>query len=307
MFFLVLGIAIIFAGCASQEATTTTTTAAETTTTTTTSTTTTTVAGGVSIQGMSDGIQVSQISSFLIRAFASSEGNPNYEDAYESPTAFGVSAFKCSLLTDESAVDSYIIFDNGSVEAAQYYDLSDETPTIFGSNETSPDAATYSHVGLYMAYIQATFPMDIGDVDNAGYIPHSVRIYASTSGEVQDGDLMIEAGGIWRWVDSTNGTYVTSRPALPVQFLDFASANTPDPYTEVVTLEAPVVIPEDPEGQWVGTFTFDGTDMFFYDDVDSDSKFEPGVLTPNGDRVEGFNQPQWAPSAPAVTCTFEVQ
>ncbi len=263
----------------------------------------------MSIGGKTNGLSATQVNA--IRAMATSVGNSSYTDVYQSPTAFGVSTFKGSLLTSATDTSPYVIFNKGGVDDAEYYNLGGTTATTFGSNETIPDAGTYTHVKLGLVYMQMTFNMDLGSTDNAGYTSHNTRLYCSTitdtstaADQIQDGDVMFEVNGSWNWINLDNGTFSSTRPANPVQDSEFSTTASADPYYETIALTSSVTIPANPTGTWTGTFTFDGTDMFFFDDVDNDGKFEPGVQAPNGDANMGSNVPLWWPEAPGVTCAF---
>lgn len=282
------------------------------------------------------------------RSLVDNQLNPEYTDAYQIPIAYSVAVSKIELLKGADDTTPYTVFDKGGVDQAQLVDLASGAPVSLGENASYPAAGTYTHVRMTIAYLQTRINCDIND--GQGYIQHDFRIYASTVGNVQDGDTVVLSNGEWHWIVGGDGgaTYpaiTTPRPALVTDRIfhtpagdvaednivhDFYwykdTADSPDPYTQVVALPTPIVVPANPSGVYKVTANFDittsplipgSTGTFIWDDVmnddypDGDGQFRPGTewastghcgdKIPEGTAWASNGMPMWSPLPPTIT------
>lgn len=234
---------------------------------------------------------------------ATGEMNTHYPNRYQIPEAYSVAVSKFELLTDEDV--SYTVFDTGSNLAdAKVINLTSGTPAAFGENTQYPTPGTYTKVKMLLVYIEMTIKMDLND--GAGYANHKLRFYASSCGNVLNGDILIYHDNQWCWLTANDDSYelvyipiTESRPddasgvveepdggwseaAAVLQDLHFSLDNdmTPDPYTETITLAEPMVVPADATGLYSVDVNFDvtrtpliatSTGTFMWDDMINDS------------------------------------
>jgi len=225
-------------------------------------------------------------------------GDPNYTDKLVTPGYYSVGLIKAELLNaDES--QSFTIIDKGSASNAEHFDLSD-TPQAITTNTNYPAAGTYTKMRITLAYLQMKINTVIPPATTPS--PYEFRLYTSTVGDNQDGDLKIYIGGLWGWIDNDTGNFVSGRPKNPLQDPFFASdiTESPDPFVITITFSSSVTIPANPSGLYKFYLTFDITDTFFYDDVDNDGLFEPGF---KGDDTNGV----FYPGPPEITVTFSTE
>jgi hypothetical protein len=290
----VLGAALV-SGCEdSLEFPTTTTTTIEGATTTTTSTTTTTL-GGMALEGKASNL-ASASALFAMAISSTEEGNTNYSNKFLTPESYAVGIWKFELLRGTTDSNPYVAAEFAPLSSEPVHFAMSSTPTNLASNPDYPDAGTYDVCRPTLGYLEmefATSEVSFGTITK-------FRLYTSTVGTIQDGDVLVDDGGTWKWLDSATGGLSASRPASPVQDEWFSTADSPDPFAPLDTPMNSLVIPASPEGQYVGTISFDVTDTFFFDDVDDDGVFEPAT-----DDVEqpGQGAPSWFPGPPSITLT----
>lgn len=257
-----------------------------------------------------------------------SELNSNFKDAYIVPSALSVAVCKFELLKGADDASPYVVYDNGAdLTAAKVIDLvNDGDRASFGENSEYPAAGTYTHVRMTLVYLDQAMPVDIGD--GQGTVSHHFRVYASTVGEVQDGDVLMDIGGNLSWIQGS-GFFPATGPRPPfvngdgseiVQFGPWAAntADSPDPFVCTIALPADgqIVVPAHPSGKYVLSVKFDITrspdivgsqGTFIYDDVDEDGKFEPAVNDEDGgDSTWGDARGNagWSPLTPTMTVSF---
>jgi hypothetical protein len=297
---LLLTVAVIAAGLISGcedslEFPTTTTTTIEGATTTTTTTSTTTTLGGMALEGKASNL-ASASALFAMAISSTEEGNPNYPNQLLTPGSYAVGIWKFELLRGTTDSNPYVAAEFAPLTSDPVHFTMSSTPTNMATNPDYPEAGTYTHCRPTLGYLEMEFTAS--EVTFEGITRY--RIYTSTVGSVQDGDVMVDHNGTWKWVDGTNGNIVTSRPAMPVQDEWFSTAQSPDPFAPLDTPMNSIVIPASPEGQYVGTISFDVTDTFFFDDVNNNGIFDPST----GDFNDGIHgDPAWFPGPPVITLT----
>lgn len=259
-------------------------------------------------------------------------GNPLYHDGFVAPSAISVAVAKLELLQGEDDADPYVVFDTGAdLTQARVIDLLQAGASdSFGENDEYPEAGTYTHVRITVVYIDNVMAVDIGD--GQGSVDHHTRIYASTVGEIRDGDTLMDVNGRLCWIQGATFPPITgSRPADPdingsevVNFPPWASDDadtSPDPLTITVALPAgqEVVVPANPTGTYLVNVNFDvtqsdiypeATGIIFFDDTDQDGLFEPAVrFADGGDNMHGeaTGDALWEPLSPKITATFTKQ
>ncbi|MFH1625404.1 MAG: hypothetical protein ABID54_09665 [Pseudomonadota bacterium] len=232
-----------------------------------------------------------------VLAAATKEGDTGGDAQYDAlltPQGYSVGLQRVQMLltTDPSTSPSYTVFDTGDVSSPKVVDLVTGYEGTFGENATYPAAGTYDRERYILVYCELTLPAD--------GVVGTYRLYMSTVGSYQRGDVRYNDNGTWKWIDSTDGSYDTTRPASPV-VLDLSGQ--PDPYEETVNLTSSFTVPADPTGLYTVTVTFDVTNCFFWDDRDGDGLFEPAgddwQTAPSLD-TSGFD---FWPGPPAQTVT----
>jgi len=213
----------------------------------------------------------------------------------------------------------YVIFDTGADLAnAKIVDMSSGAPVVFGSNPDYPPNGTYTHVRYTLAYLEFTINCDLND--GRGYAPTKFRLYASTVGDIQDGDVLVSINGTWNWIAGGAFYPITgARPNNPTQDSGFSRPDgvagteefSPDPWYGYNELPEPLVI-NNPSGKYILTTTFDVTTSpqapgcggtFAWNDVTEDGLFKPAVMyTEGGDAGDpGQGYGEWAPLAPVIS------
>ena len=115
--------------------------------------------------------------------------NPHYKDEFQVPSSYSVAISKMELLRSADDTDPYVIFDTESLENPKVIQLTgDGASQSFGENSAYPSAGTYTHMRVTMVYHEPTILADVNDGN--GYVAHKFRIYCSTVGAVQDGDVL---------------------------------------------------------------------------------------------------------------------
>ncbi len=249
------------------------------------------------------------------------ELNPHYTNAYQVPSAYSIAISKLELLKSADDPDPYVLFDTGGVANAKVISFTGAPGDVnIGSNTQYPDPGSYTVVRVTCAYQQLTILADIGD--GSGYIPHSFRVYNSTLGKMQDGDILVMMNAEWQWIKN-GGHYPISGdrpdifPGVLAAHEYLASAESDDPNTITITLATPLVIPANPNGKYTisGGFNLgaspeiaNSTGTFAWDDVTVDGQFKPGVdMAQGGDgnqaEFEAYGAPLWTPLGPTITFT----
>jgi len=234
---------------------------------------------------------------------------------------------KLELLKSADDPNPYVVFDTSTVDDPSGVNnpkiidlLGNGSTATFGSNSSYPAAGTYTHARFTLSYLEMTIPATIDET--SGWVDHNFRIYASTVGNVQDGDVLVEVNSVWSWIfDGGYYDVAGDRPDAadrhPAQQNGFKddTLESPDPYTMTMALSAPVVIPVAPNGQYVVAVNFDvtkspevpgSTGTFIFEDVNSDGKFEPGLpVAQGGDDVRETTQApgEWNSLPPTITVT----
>ncbi|MFH1624946.1 MAG: hypothetical protein ABID54_07295, partial [Pseudomonadota bacterium] len=130
------------------------------------------------------------------------------------------------------------------------------------------------------------------------------RLYVSTVGSYRQGDFLYNDNGTWKWIDSADGSYKTTRVGYTPMTLDLTGQ--PDPYDQTESLSTPITMPSNPTGYYKIKVTFDVTDCFFWDDNDDDGLFEPAGhdWQQNVNALDGSGFNFW-PGPPAETWAVE--
>lgn len=251
------------------------------------------------------------------------ELNVNYPNAFQVPSTYTVAITKMELLKGTDDTTPYLVFDTGSVESPMAITLTGTDSTkSFGENSEYPEPGAYTHMRITMVYQELTVNADVNDGN--GYVAHKFRIYATTVGNVQDGDLLMDVDGTYNWIKGGGFYPVTgSRPDDSIQdrlvrhgYL--ASDESPDPYIFTGALATPLVVPDHPSGKYKIKATFDvsaspevpgSTGIFMWDDVTQDGLFKPGIdMEQGGDcnatEFEANGAADWTPLSPTITFTY---
>lgn len=239
------------------------------------------------------------------------ELNPNYTNSYLIPQRYSVALTKFELMKSEDDADPYVVFDTGDIETPEVVDLTNGQSAAFGENSEYPAAGTYTHVRMTVVYFESEMMLDSGL--GAGVEPGTFRVYASTVGNILNGDIVQLRDDKWYWMPGSGtmnqddlfvvNTDTGPRPdsnsghdfgigganprSMVVQEFHFSQDDneSPDPYVVTLELPEPIVIPANPTGLYKITTTFDvgasildpnATGVFLFDDVDGDGVFEPG-------------------------------
>lgn len=249
--------------------------------------------------------------------------NPNYPNAYSIPSEYAVALSKMELLKSADDPAPYVLFESSSGHSRQIAFTADTTLASIGENPAYPAAGTYNFVRFTCMYQQMTILADVGDGN--GYTSHSFRVYNSTVGSVQDGDVLISVGGVWNWIKGGGFYPITgARPddtisGLLASHSYLASDESPDPNVVVLPLAQPLVIPANPTGMYRITASFDitqspdepgSTGTFVWDDVTPDGMFKPGVDMAQGGDGNAADYatkgaPEWTPLGPTITFTCQ--
>jgi hypothetical protein len=236
--------------------------------------------------------------------------NPNYTNACLQPENLSVALTKFELLKSEDDPDPYVVF-TATLDDPKSVDLTSGASASFGENASYPTAGTYTHVRMTIVYFKIRFSLDQGE--GAGLEPADFQLYASSVGNIKNGDVVRLVDGLKYWmtastyegdqapfavntdqgprpddlsglIDSPDGP-VPSSICVQDNFFCQPDNVSSDPYTMTLALDTPVVIPANPSGQYRLTANFDvnqspldatATGMFMFDDVDGDGIFEPG-------------------------------
>jgi hypothetical protein len=264
----------------------------------------------------------------------SAQGDPDIGDGYLVPSAMTLAVSKLELLKSEDDSTPYVVFDTGPDPAnAKIIDLSSGKIATFGQNNDYPPPGTYTHVRLTLAYMDQAVPIDVGDGE--GLVEHHCRVYTVDTGNVLSGDVCIDYGGQMSWIE--NNSFVPIKQSRPssgpagsagaikcVDWCDPAGPDDPpappddstfgpDAWTIPLAPGSEVVVPENPQGEFVINLNFDVTQSpeipgsdgtIIFDDVDGDGNFEPGTDDAGG--ATGVDEtPTWEVLPPLVTagCT----
>lgn len=250
-------------------------------------------------------------------------GNQAYKDGFQVPSAMSISVAKLELLRGENDEHPYVVFDKGAdLSEAKVINLTDGASESFGENADYPEAGTYTHIRLTLVYLDETVTMNL---DGSGVKPLHIRIYASSVAPVVHGDVLMEANGVMNWQKGGQFYPVSgSRPSVGdwqtgrlVQFDPWAGDDFSDPFVATLEIQEPVIVPANPDGKFVVNVNFDPTvspqapnanGIFFYDDIDEDGVFEPGVAAAQGGDEAApdsqYGEGDWDTFQPTITATF---
>lgn len=132
-----------------------------------------------------------------------------YFDRLQVPSSFVVGIFELRFLTQNNYNDAsgYTVNLGGtySVDSPKEVDLASSSNPL--ADQAAPPAGTYTHMGFGLVFVQVTisgaFTSDPNKLES-----RNIRLYASTSGKIQAGDVLIEANGTWNWIKTADGSYV---------------------------------------------------------------------------------------------------
>jgi len=206
-----------------------------------------------------------------VLAAATAEGAAGGDATYDAlltPSGYsvGLQYVKLYLTTDAAGAPSYTIFDTGDISNPQILDLVTGVTGTFGSNGNYPPAGTYDRDMVLISYLELTLPVD--------GVTGTYRVYMSTVGSNQQGEVKYNDSGTWKWIDSTDGSYDTVR-ANATTALQMDLTGQPDPYVETFSFTSSFTVPANPTGRYTATITFDCSNTWFWDDNDADGAFEP--------------------------------
>lgn len=136
-------------------------------------------------------------------------GNPWYFDRLQVPLSFVVGISELKFLTQNNYNDAsaYTVNLGGtySVNNPKIVDLASSSNPL--ADQAAPSAGTYTHMGMTLVFVQQT--LSGAFTSNPNFIEsRNIRLYASTSGKIQAGDVLMEANGTWNWIKTADGSYV---------------------------------------------------------------------------------------------------
>lgn len=148
--------------------------------------------------------------------------NPWYKDKMMTPTAYKVGMMEFKFLTQNNYNDAsgYTVdfgLVNGSAPSVTNpieIDLTTGSYTML-SGGSLPYVGTYTYAGCTLVYLELWLDGCFSTTDPTVISTGKFRVYASTSGNIQAGDLLYYSNSTWNWVNPTNGAltpYTSSRP-----------------------------------------------------------------------------------------------
>lgn len=148
--------------------------------------------------------------------------NPYYLDKLQIPSSYVVGLAEMKFLTqnlynDPAAYSCNLEESQGSpvsITSPLVVDMTNGTFTVL-NNVGLPTAGVYTYQGVCLVYIQQEVTGCFSTTDISSISTGKFRVYASTSGNVQAGDILFYANDTWNWINPTTFTltpYTSSRP-----------------------------------------------------------------------------------------------
>jgi hypothetical protein len=234
---------------------------------------------------------------------------PRSTNVFAAPSIYRAALASCQLVKTTSDATPYTIFDSGLANA-NVITLTGNATGI-GQNTSYPPPGTYLYMAVTVLYLeQATM---INNFPTAGSSNNNMifRIYFSTLAPNAKRDILVslDSGNTWGWIATGAGgglPWAPSSTKPPIWLTQTGGLNTTgwvtgqgggqlyfqsplDPITFLVPLATPLVIPQNPTGQWVLSMNFDTSQSLGWTDNNGDGKLDSG-------------DPFWA-EQPAITIT----
>lgn len=136
--------------------------------------------------------------------------NPFFRDRLEAPHSYKVGMAEMKFLQENNynSATAYTI-PLGKVNGADpsvanpfVIDLSAGSFTI-ASGIKNPTPGTYTHMGINLVYIEQTLYGCFDTADPTKLEYGSFRVYPSTTGSIQAGDILFYKDGVWNWLNPT--------------------------------------------------------------------------------------------------------
>lgn len=148
--------------------------------------------------------------------------NPWYKDKMMTPTAYKVGLIEFKMLTANNYNDAHAYtVDLGTVNGSApsvtnpiVVDLTAGSYDLLDSGAL-PYAGTYTHCGSALVYLELWLNGCFSATDITSISTGKFRIYASTSGNMQAGDVLYYSDNTWNWINPTTGAltpYTSARP-----------------------------------------------------------------------------------------------
>jgi len=148
--------------------------------------------------------------------------NPWYKDKMQIPSAYKVGLVEFKFLTQDNYNDtSGYTVDFGNVNGSApsvtnpiEIDLTTGSYNLL-SGGSLPYANTYTHCGTTLVYLELWLTGCFSATDSTSRSTGKFRVYASTSGNIQAGDVLYYSNDTWNWINPVTGAltpYTSSRP-----------------------------------------------------------------------------------------------
>ena len=193
----------------------------------------------------------------------------SYTATYLTPTDIRIALYKAGLLTATDTTPSFILFDRVSASSPIVTSL-DATPVSVGSTLNVPPPGTYTKLLIGITYIEFV-------ISQPSLSDMRFRVYLSTVSPVQARDVLIENplnSGSYSWIDTSTALLSSVRPGSPLQMPSAQLSSSPsNPFTHTFTLSTPLVATAGGNTLFDVAFVAAIKNLFFFDDVDTDGKF----------------------------------
>lgn len=135
--------------------------------------------------------------------------NPWYKDRLMVPSSYvaGISELKFLTTNNYNDTNAATINLGGTYSVDDPKEVTLTSGPVEMCDNAAPPAGTYTHMGVTLVFVQQTirgaFTSNPNSIEN-----RNIRLYASTSGNIQAGDVLMYSNGTWNWIKTADGSYV---------------------------------------------------------------------------------------------------
>ncbi|MFQ5455156.1 MAG: hypothetical protein ACE5EA_02995 [Nitrospirota bacterium] len=250
------------------------------------------------------------------------DNDDDYIDKFITPPSLMIGLKSAKLILENEQSPSYTIFDTNPL-SPMIVELVRGLPLFIANNSNYPSSGTYNKVQYEIIFYEVIIPVCERTVVDCPQ--RRMRVYLSQTldpqlGPISAGDILIEEpplNNTFKWINKSDGSYSDFRPAdnlvhqVPLdKFSSIGKISTDNIFSGTVSLSTPLIIPTSPSGLSIIEINFDIKDLFFYDDTNSNDRFDPFPILLSCDldcdgHLDGANpSADYYPALPSISAAI---